>query len=153
MKLHLEILFVLLLTACAGGASDVKTPGPVVPIHTALTNTQWRLTDLNGQKPLAGTTITLAFSETTLSGSDGCNMYGGGSDSGPYLATVDGTITISQTAVTAMQCLGPAGITEQETAYMAALHQAATYKVSNGELVIVNSTGKTLLVFQSDNHS
>ena len=79
-----------------------------------------------------------------------CNTYGGGPDSGPYQATVDGGLTISQTAVTAMLCLGPPGISEQEAAYMSALQAAAAYRVSDGKLEIINAAGAVVLVFERD---
>lgn len=91
---------------------------------------------MDGQTPMEGTTITLAFEEGILTGSAGCNTYGGGPDSGPYLATTDGRLTITQTAFTLMACLEPEGIMEQETAYIEALQQAATYRIINGHLEI-----------------
>src|SRR4051794_5015958 len=126
MKTLARVVMVVtvVLAACA--------TGPATPLPTVLVGTQWKLVSLKGKPPLAGTTITLAFASgilRTLSGSDGCNTYGG-PDSGPYQATIDGGLTVSETAVTAMLCLGPpSGITEQATEYMNALHAAAAYRV------------------------
>jgi heat shock protein HslJ len=106
---------------------------------------------LHGRMPLDGTIITLAFERGILRGSAGCNTYGGGPDSGPYQATLDGAISITQIAITVRECLEPPGIMEQEDTYMAALHQAAAYRVSNDQLEILDEAGETLLVFVSDN--
>jgi heat shock protein HslJ len=149
MKPSSHLFLILLLTACTTGPAAIM-PSPS-PAHTVLEGTHWNLISLNGHKPLDGTTITLSFASgilRTLSGSDGCNTYGGGPDSGPYQATIDGGLAITHTAVTAMLCLGPPGITEQETAYMGALQQAATYRVTNGKLEILNAAGDLVLVYE-----
>ncbi|MBA4375792.1 MAG: hypothetical protein C0401_06425, partial [Anaerolinea sp.] len=53
----------LILTACT------STP--------ALTNTQWRLSTYGDQLALPNPDVTLNFTEDRISGSDGCNSYGG----------------------------------------------------------------------------
>jgi heat shock protein HslJ len=103
-----------------------------------------------GRKPIDGTTVTLSFAHGILMGSAGCNAYGGGSDSGRYRATLDGTLTITQTAITVMRCAQPPGIMEQEDTYIGALHQAATYRITGGELDIFNETGEEVLAFVRD---
>ncbi len=70
-----------------------------------LVGTRWVLTSLNGNSLIEGTNITLNFTEGVLSGFAGCNGYGGGRDSGKYIATDDGTFTIPQLAVTGMRSM------------------------------------------------
>ncbi len=142
-----RILLILSLTACA---CSVTTTPIQTPTPGALVGTQWKLISLKGRKPIDGTTITLVFTEGFLRGSAGCNTYGNGPDSGPYRATVDGTLAITQTAITVMACGEPPGIMEQEAAYMGALREAATYRVVNGELEIFNSAGEMVLVYERD---
>jgi heat shock protein HslJ len=139
------LALMLLVAACSG----VGTPTPT-PVNDALNGTRWRLTLLHGEQPLEGTVITLAFDRGILSGSAGCNQYGGGPDSGPYQATLDGALTITQTAITVRLCTEPAGIHEQEAVYMHALREAATYRVSGGMLEIFNAAGDRLLSYVSD---
>ena len=121
-------------------------PAPA-PAQPALAGTHWQLTALQGHTPIAGTKITLSINPYFLSGSAGCNTYGNSPDSGPYQTSLAGTLVITQTAVTAMLCLGPAGVMEQEQIYIGTLQQAATYRISHEQLEIFNAAGKTLLVF------
>jgi heat shock protein HslJ len=105
------------------------------------------LISLNGDSLIEGTNITLNFAEGILSGFAGCNAYGGGRDSGKYIATDDGTLTIPQIAVTVQLCSTPEGVMQQEAAYTSALQNAAAYRVMDDRLEIDNSAGETTLVF------
>lgn len=64
---------------------------------------------------LPGTTLTALFDETQVSGTAGCNSYAA------PLTPVDDYFTIGLPAVTLQFCAEPAGIMEQETAFLAAL--------------------------------
>ena len=106
------------------------------------------LTSLNGESLIKGTEINLHFKETFLGGSMSCNGYGGGPDSGKYIATDDGTLTIPHPiAVTVQLCSTPEGVMEQEVAYIAAPRSAASYRVVDDRLEIDNAAGETTLVF------
>jgi heat shock protein HslJ len=149
----------MLLAACAStpttppfvASTAAATGRMAIPSQSSDVNplaaSRWRLISLEGQQLIEGTAITLAFDEWILAGSAGCNTYGGGPDSGPYLATLDGTLTITQTAITVKDCLEPQGIMEQETSYIKALQQAATYRITNGYLEIIDMTGVGRLLF------
>jgi heat shock protein HslJ len=134
------MLLAALLVACAPA-----TPSPVPT--SALEGTDWALLSLNGQALLEGTHISIRFKAGELSGFAGCNAYGGGSDSGGYVATDDGTLTVSQTAITLMACLSPEGVMEQEQAYIEALRSAARYRLADDRLEIRDAAGETILVF------
>jgi heat shock protein HslJ len=159
-------LVVLLLAGCGrapAGPTITSTPTPptatpmsIPPTATStLEGTEWVLISLNGESLIEGTNITLNFaactelsrSEGILSGFAGCNAYGGGPDSGKYMVTDEGTLTIPQIAVTAMLCSGPEGVMEQEDAYIETLHNAAAYRVMDDRLEIDNAAGETTLVF------
>ncbi|MCK4472442.1 MAG: META domain-containing protein, partial [Anaerolineae bacterium] len=109
-----------------------------------LGGTEWVLTSLNGNSPVEGSTITLAFhNEDEISGNGGCNnyftLYG---DSG------DGFITISQGIErTKWGCDVPEGVLQQEEAYFEALANAATYRVMNDRLEFDTAAGETILTF------
>jgi heat shock protein HslJ len=146
-----RILLALLLTACTTSSANSVAATPVQSlVIPTLDNSSWKLVSMYGRSPIDGTTITLSFAHGILMGSAGCNSYGGGPDSGRYRSTLDGTLTITQTAVTVMRCAEPPGIMEQEDAYIDALHQAATYRIANGELEIFNKDGDAVLVFVRD---
>ena len=77
-----------------------------------------------------------------------CNGYGGGPDSGKYIATDDGTLTLPYPiAVTVQDCPAPEGIMEQEAAYIETLRSAAFYRLVDDCLEIGNVAGETTLVF------
>jgi len=112
-----------------------------------LVGSQWVLVSLNGDSLIEGTNITLNFAEGILSGFAGCNAYGGGPDSGKYVATDKGTLTILQVAWTVQDCPTPGGVMEQEAAYTFAFQNAAAYGVMDDRLEIDNAAGETTLVF------
>ena len=130
------MLGALILSGCSAGERSADLAG-----------TEWVLTSLNGEEPLEGTEITLKFEETYLSGSMGCNNYGGGRDSGKYAATDRGALAVLQLAVTVQLCSEPEGIMEQEEAYIEALRSAETYRVVDDRLEIADASGATTLVF------
>ncbi len=91
----------------------------------------------------AGTEITAQFGDDgMLSGTAGCNNYS-------FAYTVDGqSITISPAGIsTQMFCGEPAGVMEQEAAYMAALPMAATFSTDGGQLTLFDAAGAILAVF------
>lgn len=142
----------VLLAALALACSPVSThTGPDVMAPSggehALKATEWVLTSLNGETLLAGTHIMLGFEERWISGFGGCNAYGGGPDSGGYAATADGSLTIPEMAITAMECPSPEGVMEQEKAYVQALRQAKTYRIVDDRLEIENAAGETILAY------
>jgi heat shock protein HslJ len=123
--------------------------GSISPVEAAdLVGTQWTLTSLDGKGLIEGTEITLFFEETFLGGAMTCNGYGGGPDSGKYVATDDGALTVARPlAVTVQLCSSPEGIMEQEEAYIEALQNAAAYRVVDNRLEINSAAGDTSLVF------
>ena len=82
---------------------------------------------------------TALFAEGLVSGTTGCNRYGGA-------YTTDGdALTIKLGPVTMMAC--PDAQMVQEQGYLAALGSAATYKVADGQLTIMNADGATVVTF------
>ncbi len=99
------------------------------------------------QTPLEGTQITATFTNEAVSGSSGCNEY-----TGP-VTPVDDHFNVGPLAVTAQECVEPAGIMEQEQAYLAALQGTAGYQwqqdAASGSVI----TGARLLYFLADGTS
>jgi len=113
-----------------------------------LAGTEWVLALLNGNSPIEDTQTSLRFEREFLTGSMGCNGYGGGPDSGKYAATDDGALTVFQPlAVTAQLCSEPEDVMEQEAAYIKALQNAAAYRVIGDRLEILDASGDTTLIF------
>jgi heat shock protein HslJ len=107
---------------------------------TSLTGTNWIATGINNGKGavasvVLGTDVTAVFgTDGTLAGKAGCNDY-----SATY--KVDGSkMTITQPVSTRMFC-GGEGVMDQETAYLNALTNVATYKVDGDRLELRAADG------------
>jgi heat shock protein HslJ len=147
-----RLLVVLLLAAlpAACGTEATSTPADTTGSGgaTPLAGTEWVLTSLNGESLIEGTEINLYFEEAFLGGSMTCNGYGGGPDSGKYIATDDGALTLGQYfAVTVQLCSEPQGIMEQEAAYIEAFLSTETYGVVDDRLQMRDGAGRIILVF------
>jgi heat shock protein HslJ len=127
--LLVAISTIVSLAACRGSGAD------------ALRDTAWELTSLAGSDLLPGTTITLGFTADEISGSAGCNHYGGS-----YKISGD-SLNLGDLYATEMGCLEPAGILEQETAYLAALGLAARYQIDGHRLELLDEAGTQILVY------
>ncbi len=92
--------------------------------------------------PLEATELTARFAEDgSLSGSSGCNRYT------TSYTTDKGSIEIEPPAGTKKACAEPAGVMEQESAYLAALPSAVSYRVSGSVLELLDADGKRLVTF------
>lgn len=99
---------------------------------------------LNGyavKSPLPGTEVTAAFEDGRMTGSAGCNGYGAG-----YTAE-RGTIEIEPPAATEIACPRPAGVMEQEQAYLSALPLAAAYAVEGDTLTLLTAAGTIVATY------
>ena len=74
------------------------------------------------QPVIAGTSITASFANDTISANAGCNNYSG------TLTPVDDHFTVSGVITTRMFCSEPAGVMEQEQAYLAGLETVGGYE-------------------------
>ncbi|NTV37583.1 MAG: META domain-containing protein, partial [Anaerolineales bacterium] len=73
---------------------------------------------------ITGSEVTLNFgADGQVSGSAGCNRY-----TGPYQSE-GGNLKVGELATSRMMCPSPEGVMEQETRYLAALQNAATYSI------------------------
>jgi heat shock protein HslJ len=138
--LIMVIIAGMLLAACAApgqpGSNQQATPLPAL-----LENQEWTLTSLLGQEPLPGTDASVQFEDGTVTGTTGCNSFGG------EFMLSDNSLTFNNLYQTEMACTEPAGIMQQETAFMQAMMQTASYQITGNQLEIQNSDGETLLVF------
>lgn len=118
---------------------------PAAPTNP-LNGTAWQVTSYNnGQNavvtPISGTNLTTRFDASQLSGNSGCNQY-----SGPY--SVSGTsIWIGDMAAGMMMCSDVPGIMEQETAFLAALRSAATFRFDGNRLELRGWDGSIAVIF------
>jgi len=132
VPLLLAFMF-LAVSACsqAGGESP------------SLQGTSWKLVELNGKAPVAGSEVTLIFEEDSAGGNTGCNSYGGA-----YKVEAGGKIEIKEIAQTLMYCMDPEGVMDQESEYTNLLLEAASYKIINDRLEIQGAGGTSILKFE-----
>jgi len=111
-------------------------------VDAALVDTDWVLAAINGRPPLEGVRITLSLGLEGFGGLAGCNHYGG-----MYVAASDSVLMLGEIAVTAMLCLEPEGVMEQEGAYTQALGEAAGYRLNGDTLEILDAAGEVVLAY------
>ena len=121
------------------------------PESVPLLATEWHLTHYSTgggnavASPIPGTGITLTIDpDGTLSGSAGCNAY-----SAPYLLNETG-ITVERVIVTKASATEPAGIMEQEGAYLDLLRSAAGYRTVGDTLAVIDGKGRAILFFTTE---
>jgi len=109
----------------------ITDSGQTLTFSAAVTleNTEWKLIRLNGAEVAAENRPTLIFGTNgQLSGSGGCNRYGGG------FTREDQTLRVGPIFSTMMACSQP--IMTQENAFLAALEAAATLRLANNQLIL-----------------
>jgi heat shock protein HslJ len=134
---------VLVLAPVVSSARSHSGPTIVAeyrPETAELDGTEWVLISLDGTEAVEGSNVTLHFDEGRAGGFAGCNDY-----DCRYAATGDGTLTITEIAVTGQLCQVPDSIMEQEDSYIQALGNAAAYRIADGRLEIVTAGGETLI--------
>lgn len=124
------------------GGTMVLAPEPPPRIE----GVAWNVTFANdGRKAMVsvvrGTTLTLSFANGTVSGNAGCNGF-----RGTYKLQGD-RIAIGQLSTTRKACPGE-GVMKQESNYVAALQNAATWKVERGLLTLFGTDGNRLVEAQ-----
>ena len=115
----------------ATATSVPPTAGPTPPFDGATYELdQWMATGEGEMQPVVdGTTVDLMLNpDRTFEGSAGCNTYNGN-------YTVQGAnITLNVSAVTRLACSDPAGVMEQENAYLNLLDEVTMYQFENPSL-------------------
>jgi heat shock protein HslJ len=112
------VLAAITLAACAAAASPTASQDPDGP---NLAGTSWSLRSIGGTDLPAGVSVTLDLTTDQVSGTSGCNQYGG-------TYAVDGAgISFGPMAVTEMACPDPQMAVE--AAYLAALAAASTWAI------------------------
>lgn len=127
------VLYSLVLVVLAGCSAPANTP--------QLDGTSWVVTAIAGRPTLGTHPPTLAFAETTVSGTTGCNSF-----TGAYTRNGDG-VAFSPIALTQMACAGAA--MTQETAFTAALTKVTQIRSEGSALLLIDAAGKTQLTLNA----
>lgn len=122
-------------------------PAEAPPIETrALTDVQWRLTDLDGEPIVTGGIegrdphIRLSADGTTVSGATGCNTF-----SGPYTLTGD-ALSFGDLVSTKVACTDP-GMADQEQRFLNALETAERFEI-NGDVLTLYTGMQAIARFE-----
>ena len=131
----------LVLLDAEGTDLVVLSPAEMV----SLEGTLWQLTGYNDGRGVTslvlGSEITATFDGEKVAGTAGCNSY-----TASY--TIDGDeISVGPAAGTRMACMEPEGVMEQESAYLAAVSEAATYELGRDRLTLYGAEGQILVMF------
>jgi len=108
-----------------------------------LTGTRWTLRTLGDRPLLADTAISLSFDDGTLGGYAGCNAYGATYSVGRT------SLSLGETSITLQACMDPPGVLEQEQRYMDLLRSVAAYRLADGRLDLLDSSGRSVLVYDA----
>jgi heat shock protein HslJ len=128
-------LGVFVTTGCQLGEDQKADP---------LGGSTWELFSYRKTRPIEGTLITAEFQDGQIRGTGGCNTY-----SGSY--QIDGSqIKFEAIGWTAMACLDPDGVMEQETLVMDFLMNAERYELEEGRLNIYRTDGEALTFDRSN---
>jgi heat shock protein HslJ/uncharacterized protein YraI len=134
------------LVAAAVPASGSVSPEKAAAATLTLADTNWVLSSLGGDLPLAGATVTLQFNtDGSATGSDGCNRFR------TTYTQDDNSLTFKQPAAsTMMMC--PEPVMEQATAFMTALTATESF-LSNGKILVLLAGEEILATFVTDSQS
>jgi len=130
----------LVVMGCdAGSAPSPSLPAGAAP---ALAGTSWIVKSVDGRAPVPGSVPIATFDAGRVSGTGGCNQYGG-----PYrLDPATGQLAIRELVSTDMGCL-KAGVSAFETVFLRALGGANHATTGpDGELILDGTAGRLLLV-------
>jgi heat shock protein HslJ len=124
----LLMILALFLVACGALGSGAELEG-----------TSWNLVEIAGQPVVTGSNPSLGFEQGQAGGNGSCNSFGGSYEAG------NGKLTFGPLMSTLMYC---EDVMEQETAYLAALQEAAGYEIKDGILLILDANGQVVLIFE-----
>ena len=110
------------------------------PVAGTLADTSWTLVSLDGQPVSAGAPVTIRFENGRIGGTDGCNSYSTAYTANGAKLNIDKNIV-----ATMMAC--PEPIMQGAAAYIAALTQAAAYRIDGRQLMLLDARGKALATF------
>jgi heat shock protein HslJ len=134
MKQTIIVLFVLSIALFIGACDGSDSIDA-----SQLAGQTWILTTYDDIQPIPDHQPTLQFEDGQVSGTTGCNHYGGS-----YQIKGD-AIRFEALYNTEMACLEPEGLMEQEESFMKLLGAANRFELVDGVLTIFTGLGQTLI--------
>jgi heat shock protein HslJ len=152
MKITIVCAAVLTLAVCGCSAQAARDPAAAQATSTAtstatparvnvadLGGTAWRFVEVAGAPVPAAVTATMRFRAGHASGRAGCNAY-----DAAYRIAANGVAHFQPGISTKMACLTPTGAMRVEHGVFAALREATTVAIENGQLLMRDAAGKPL---------
>jgi heat shock protein HslJ len=138
-RLLAALLVVMIAVAACGEPGPSDPNGPGVPATIA--GTSWRVVTVGGRAPVAGSVPTITFEVARVTGSGGCNSFGGSyrHDAG------SGRISFENLGMTAMGC-AERQVTEFETVFSQALVQVELVSVDARGLLTLSGPGGAIVL-------
>jgi heat shock protein HslJ len=139
IRLLVPILMLVAVAACGGSSSSSAAPSAPVAGPATLAGTSWLVKSVDGQTSVVGKEPSVAFDETTVSGSGGCNTY-----TGEYTYdAATATLTPGTLASTRMACAGREGTFETE--FLVAFEGPLTVSVAGDDMTLAGG-GHTIVL-------
>ena len=130
------VVFALMITGCGSGGSASPSPEPV---PDTLAGTAWKAISVGGRATVVGREPKLAFDATKVTGTGGCNQFGG-----DYTYTA-GNLTFGEMPMTLMGCEEPIGSIEGD--FVKLLAGGVSVRMDDGgQILLEGPAGKALLV-------
>lgn len=138
MKISLFILSVsigFVLLSCASS----NTPKPI--LNSPFENTKWILYNLDGKEFTSENQTYIVFNtiDSKVTGTAACNNFFG------QFKIKGNSLTFDPLAATRIACPE----LEKETAFMKAIQNSASYKISGNKLTLSDLNGNVILVFRT----
>ena len=138
MKTAIALLFGLLLIVSGCASAGPSGPAGAAPPET-LAGTSWKAVAVAGRSTVAGREPSLAFDANRVSGSGGCNQFGG------EYHYDGGRLTFGEMPMTLIGCDEPIG--SLETDFLKVLGGGVTVSIDDGgRLLLEGPGGQALLV-------
>jgi heat shock protein HslJ len=128
--------------------SEQAAPSADMP-ETTLTDMTWVMTAYLGAQgeqvdALPDTRVTASFADGQVGGTAGCNRY-----FGSYETDGSASLAFGPLGSSMMMCF-PEEVMLQETAFLANMSSVAAYEILNGQLLLQDAEGQTVLVFNGE---
>ena len=139
MRIPTAPLLAFLLAAVAACSTGGAASPSADRVPATLAGTSWKALSVGNRSTVVDHPPTLTFEATKVSGSGGCNQFGGD------YAYVDGTITFGEMPMTLMGCEDPIGSIESD--FLKVLGGGVSVSLDDaGQLLIEGPGGQALLV-------
>ena len=140
MKTVLALVFGLLVAVALVGCSSAGPPDdPSVTAPESMAGSSWKAVSVAGRSTVAGREPTLSFETTRVTGTGGCNQFGG-----DYTYS-DGRVAFGEMPMTLIGCEDPIGSIEADFLKVLGAGVSATLD-DGGRLLLEGPGGQALLV-------